>query len=597
MIPAVQLVGIQKAFGWPRPRTILNGVTLRVEAGECYGLVGPNGAGKTTLIRVLLGLLLPDEGEARLFGLRPDLPENRRRVAFVPESAELPHGATPLQLMRRWAVLRQLNPARAVEEGERHLLRLGMKDFLHRTAHRFSKGEKQRTLIALALLGQPDLLVLDEPTDGLDPLGRALIRGVIAEECASGRTVVLNSHLLAETERICARIGILHGGRLMREERLDRTSRTQEQGSSLIHLSAPLSPSDAIELGVEAAAQEGHYVARHDSIDALNALIDRLRARGARLVEVRRHQISVEEMLVEISSRPPAIEPQTAAVAIDEAEQPRTPAGRSVRAVVSVAREIAADLRARRILHVGGGAALLILLGLLYAMHAEIAQGVAATARLLGKGQSDAELLRMGALFGTALARASHWILLSGATFLAALFAPPLIEPRRGILLQAQPVSRGDIATGIFIAVCAITWLAFALFDAAIYGAVRYLGAPLPLPFLCVPFASLAAFAAIYAGTLCATNIFPSGLFAGFFGLAQLIVFAILNALPAGQLGKATGLRGFVLGLIPRPDDLDFAAGRLGGGEWPPAFPLVAAFVYTCAILLLLQVLVRRSER
>jgi ABC-2 type transport system ATP-binding protein len=544
-----------------------------VNAGECYGLVGPNGAGKTTLIRILLGLILPDEGEARLFGLRPDLPENRRRVGFVPESAELPHGATPLQLMQRWAVLKGLNPRLALEEGERHLLRLGMKDFLHRPAHRFSKGEKQRTLIALALLGQPDLLVLDEPTDGLDPLGRALIRGVVAEECAAGRTVVLNSHLLSETERVCTRVGILHGGRLVREESLDRTAHAGEQGVSVIHLSAPLQPAEALEIGIEATNREAQYVARHAGVDELNTIIDRLRTRGARLIELRRKQASVEDMLVEIASRPPGPEPETRAFGIEELAQPPRPLTRGTRAVLSVAREIGADLRARRILHVGAGAAFLVLAGLLYAARAEIAQGLAATGRLLGQGHSDAAIQHAGATIGMGLARVSHWLLLFGATFLAALFAPPLIEPRRGILLQAQPVSRGDIATGIFLAVCVITGIAFAAFDLAVFGTARYLGAAVPLRFLCVPFASLVTFAAIYAGTLCATNIFPSGLFSGFVGVAQLIGFSILNDLPAGQLGKSHGFLGFLLGLVPRPDDLDFAAGRLGEGAWPPRSP------------------------
>src|SRR5205814_4854234 len=103
--PAVQLIGVEKAYGLVRPRSALRGVSLRIARGECYGLAGRNGAGKTTLLKVMLGLVAPDAGEARLFGLRPDAPEVRARIGFVPESAELPPGATPLQLMRRWARL------------------------------------------------------------------------------------------------------------------------------------------------------------------------------------------------------------------------------------------------------------------------------------------------------------------------------------------------------------------------------------------------------------------------------------------------------------------------------------------------------------
>jgi len=201
-VPAVQLLGVEKAYGLVQPRPALRGVSLRIARGECYGLAGRNGAGKTTLIKVMLGLIAPDAGEARVFGVRPDVPDIRRRVGFVPEAAELPKGASPLQLVRRWARLRGLPVQAAVAQGETNLRRLGMGDLLHRPAHRFSKGEKQRTLVVLALLGEPELLVLDEPTDGLDPLGRALVRKVILEECAQGRTVFINSHLLSETERV-----------------------------------------------------------------------------------------------------------------------------------------------------------------------------------------------------------------------------------------------------------------------------------------------------------------------------------------------------------------------------------------------------------
>ncbi|HYZ88758.1 MAG TPA: ABC transporter ATP-binding protein, partial [Myxococcales bacterium] len=149
----MQLAGIEKSFGLVRKKTALRGVSLRIARGECYGLIGPNGAGKTTLIRVMLGLIAPDAGEARLLGVPPEFLDIRRRVGFVPEAAELPPHASPLQLMRRWARLRGVPVPAAVEQGEATLTRLGMGELLTRPAHRFSKGEKQRTLLALALLG------------------------------------------------------------------------------------------------------------------------------------------------------------------------------------------------------------------------------------------------------------------------------------------------------------------------------------------------------------------------------------------------------------------------------------------------------------
>src|SRR4051812_45818792 len=219
--PALQLWGVVKRYGVFRKHEALREVSLSVAPGECFGLAGPNGAGKTTLIKLLLGLARPDEGEVRLFGQSPDDPEVRRRVGFVPESAELPPAASPRQLVRRFARLRGVPEAES--SGLAQLDRLGMAELLDRPAHKLSKGEKQRTLLALALLGTPELLVLDEPTDGLDPLGRALVRRVLREERANGRTVFLNSHLLSETERICTRVGILHRGELVREHSVHAT--------------------------------------------------------------------------------------------------------------------------------------------------------------------------------------------------------------------------------------------------------------------------------------------------------------------------------------------------------------------------------------
>src|SRR5438552_11351662 len=265
--PALQLWSVGKRFGAFRPREVLRGVSIRVERGECYGLAGPNGAGKTTLIRLLLGLSAPDSGEVRLFGQRPDDPEVRARVGFVPEAAELPGAASPRALVRRFARLRGLRDAE--QQGLALLDRLGMAELLDRPAHKLSKGEKQRTLLALSLLGEPELLVLDEPTDGLGPIGRALVRRVLREERAQGRTVFLNSHLLSETERICTRVGILHRGELVREETVR-------------------APRDAAGPTAVSLAGGETVLVVHDDLAQLHARLDELRARGALIAEVQR---------------------------------------------------------------------------------------------------------------------------------------------------------------------------------------------------------------------------------------------------------------------------------------------------------------------
>jgi ABC-2 type transport system ATP-binding protein len=599
LAPAVQLAQVFKAYGRSgRAKPALNGVSLRIERGQCYGLAGPNGAGKTTLIKIMLGLVQPDAGEVRLFGDRPDLPEVRRRVGFVPEAAEMPHGATPLQLVARWAQLRGLNRCATAEEGERQLLRLGMQELLKRPVHRLSKGEKQRTLLALALLNAPDLLILDEPTDGLDPLGRALMRRVIEEECAAGRTVFLNSHLLSETERICTRVGILHRGRLVREETLNRAHAFHEQGTTLIRLESPLAPEEAQTLGLQPTPDvDGRYRVDHATLTDLNLTIDRLRARGALLMEVQRVQANIEETLTQVAAgvesatliaeTGPLVEgPPLASSLLDRP-----------RATLRVAREIASDLWARRILHVGFIGALLVLALLVYVSQEQLATGARAAGRMIARSREVNDVISVGKWVGGAAAISSHWSLLVCASFLAALFAPPVLEPRRAILLQAQPVSRGDIATGIFVSVFGIATALFVFFDGLLFAALRYLGGEVSFRFLFTPLLTALAFGAVYAGTLCATYLFPSGLFAGLVGLGQIVLFSILNTLPDAQLGKATGLRGFALSMVPKLNDLGSAAMTLGGGSTPAPFPIVAAGIYMVALLLLLQVIARRRER
>jgi ABC-2 type transport system ATP-binding protein len=595
-LPAIQLADVAKSYGTFRRRPALQDVSLRIERGECYGLAGPNGAGKTTLIKIMLGLVAPDAGEARLFGCRPELPDVRRRVGFVPEAAELPHGATPLQLVRRWARLRGLKVSAAAEEGEHHLVRLGMKDLLRRPAHRLSKGERQRTLLSLALLGSPDLLVLDEPTDGLDPLGRALMRRVIEEECAAGRTVFLNSHLLSETERLCTRVGILHRGRLVREEVLTSSAGADDEaGSTAIRLREPLANSDTAELGLK-AGHDGRYRLEHRNLNELNLTIDRLRARGAVLVEVERLQVNLEDALAEVASGDIAANVSEIAE-LEEAPQPPISPLRPARAVIRVARELAADLVARRVLHVGLAGALLFLAALVYISHEEVAAGLAAGSRLLQKSADPTMVRSITTGITGNMALGAYWILLIGGTFLAAFFAPPVLDARRILLLHAQPVSRGDVAAGIYLAVCTITLAIFLAFDGLLFGAFRFLGAAVPSSFLLAGAVTALAFAALYTSTLLATYAFPNGLFAGLIGVTQLILFSVLNSLPAGQLGKSHGLGGFLLGIAPRLVDLGFVARSFGGGSHIQSFPLLATAVWSAALVLVLNMVARRSER
>jgi ABC-2 type transport system ATP-binding protein len=223
--PALATDGLAKTYGRGRRRVeALRPLELRVEPGEIFGLLGPNGAGKTTLIKLLLGLVHPTAGAAQLLGRDVRTPEARRRVAFVPEQPRFPAFLMPPEALAMTARLHGLDdPTGRMAEV---LERVGLAG---REGHRvgtFSKGMHQRLGLASALLVRPAILFLDEPTDGVDPVGRRLVRDVLVDLQAGGTTVFLNSHLLGEVERVCGRVAILKGGRLLRQGRVDDLTRT-----------------------------------------------------------------------------------------------------------------------------------------------------------------------------------------------------------------------------------------------------------------------------------------------------------------------------------------------------------------------------------
>ena len=590
--PALQLWRVGKSFGVFRKREVLREVSIQVERGECYGLAGPNGAGKTTLIRLLLGLALPDAGEVRLFGERPEDPSVRARVGFVPEAAELPPAASPRALVHRFARLRGV--PRAEQDGLAQLERLGLSALLDRPAHQLSKGEKQRTLLALSLLGAPDLLVLDEPTDGLDPLGRALVRRVLREERTLGRTVFLNSHLLSETERICTRVGILHRGRLVREH---AAQSSDSKGQSAVVLSEPPPALEGMRaapsLQGRATESEGATVlVDHDDVAQLNAALDRLRAAGAQIVEVRRVREDLETSF-EAAVQGGVESPE------DPGPAPAEPAPRArdrlrpLRATARVAQEIAADLLSRQVGWVALGIALLVLGGFFYGLRHDVIGGAAAAVRRFGGPGGVTDAASMAHWVGRWTAGFVYWALLPGSVVFAALFAPPLLDPRRTILLFAQPVSRGDVAAGIYLTVCGLVLCEYAFLVALLFGGIRWLGVQVSPLFLLTVGPLLFAFAALYAVALAATYGLRSGVAAGGIAFAVFLAAALVGGNPAA----ASRLQLLSAALLPRVVPLAEQAARLGGGEAPRLAPFALTAAIAAALFLAVLVLARRSER
>ncbi len=295
---AIEARGLRKVYrGFFRKtgQTALDGLELTVPLGTAFGLIGLNGAGKTTFIKTLLGVVRPTAGAIRVLGGEPSERAVRARIGYLPERLHLPVAWTPLEFLASVSRLKGLSLDRGALLQK--LGRVGLGADAERRIGGFSKGMRQRLGLAAALLGEPSLLVLDEPTDGIDPLGRAEIRRLLAEERARGATIFLNSHLLSETERVCDRIGILSGGRLLREgsiEALSGSERRYRMRFAEGHDAAALE-----RAGFRRARAEDTYTCDAEDPAALDALLQRARTSGALLLELRRDIRDLEEVLAE----------------------------------------------------------------------------------------------------------------------------------------------------------------------------------------------------------------------------------------------------------------------------------------------------------
>jgi ABC-2 type transport system ATP-binding protein len=213
--PVIEIEGLNKTFRARFGRSevaAVRDVSLQVNRGDVVAFVGPNGAGKTTTIYAMLGLLRPDRGQVRLFGHPAGSVEARRRTGFQSEIFYTYGFKTAESALRFYGTLSELPPERMKEAVPRQIDRLGLAGARARKVRGFSKGMTQRLGLAQALLHAPDLLVLDEPTTGLDPEGRKLVADIILEEKARGATVFLSSHILSDVERTCDHVVILNKG-------------------------------------------------------------------------------------------------------------------------------------------------------------------------------------------------------------------------------------------------------------------------------------------------------------------------------------------------------------------------------------------------
>jgi ABC-2 type transport system ATP-binding protein len=290
----IETKGLTRRYG---TLTAVDGLTLRVRRGEVYGFLGPNGAGKTTTLRMLVGLVRPTSGSATVLGARPGSPEGLARIGALIEAP----GFYPFLSARDNLRVLAMHSGLGAERVDPVLEEVGLGERAKNRFDTYSQGMKQRLGVASALLRDPDVLILDEPTNGLDPKGMAEMREFIRGLGRGGRTVLLSSHLMAEVEHVCGRVGVIHQGALVREGTVDEL----RGGRSLVVRAEPLDRAGHLLEGLagvtKVSAHEGALTVTADPAEA-SAINHALVAAGIAVSELRSEQASLEDVFLELTS-------------------------------------------------------------------------------------------------------------------------------------------------------------------------------------------------------------------------------------------------------------------------------------------------------
>lgn len=293
-VPAIAVAGVTKTFG---DVTALHDLDLTVEEGEIYGFLGPNGAGKSTTIDILLDFVRPTAGSATVLGLdaRADSLEIRRRTGVLPEGFHVYDRLTGRQHIE-FAI-----QSKAVDDDADAILeRVAIADAADRKAGGYSKGMKQRLALGMALVGEPELLILDEPSTGLDPNGAREMRSVIREENDRGATVFFSSHILEQVEAVCDRVGILRDGELVAEDTIAGLRAAAGTGSTLRVTVDDVSDTIVTTVeerpGVSEVSVSGSTITVTTSDGAKTEVLDAIETAGGTVEDFSTEETSLEEL-------------------------------------------------------------------------------------------------------------------------------------------------------------------------------------------------------------------------------------------------------------------------------------------------------------
>ncbi len=309
--PAIEVHDLHKTYRdgilFRRPFEALKGISLHVEHQEIFGLLGPNGAGKTTLVKLLLGIVRKTRGEATMLGRPVGDRGGRREVGYLPENLRIPRHHSANTALDLYGQLSGLSSAEIRKRRGALLEMVDLQDRAKDSVRKYSKGMLQRLGLAIALLHDPQLIFMDEPTDGLDPAGRAKVRQVMLRLQQEGKTIFLNSHLLQEVEQVCSRVAILDRGVLRGIGKVKDLVKSQHEGITLelrvlghegqvrgalegiaeshLHGIGP----DAFELTLQLQSQQD-----------VDRCVDALRAHQVSIISMKHHRISLEEAFLEV---------------------------------------------------------------------------------------------------------------------------------------------------------------------------------------------------------------------------------------------------------------------------------------------------------
>jgi ABC-2 type transport system ATP-binding protein len=300
-MPAIEILGLEKTymigFWRKRPKRALRPLHLTVEQGEIFGFLGPNGAGKTTTLKMLMGLVFPTSGSARILGHDWSDPAIKAQIGFLPEQPYFYDHLTAHELLNYYGQLSGMPSHGRQSRIESTLKRVGLHDIKRLQLRKFSKGMLQRVGIAQAILHDPKLVFLDEPMSGLDPLGRREVRDLIEQLKQEGKTVFFSTHILSDAEALCDRVAILHQGELRGVGAVE-TLTSAVQGKVEVIWQGTFIPASMRALGAECHVT-GDRVRAVLPETQQDAAIDALRRERIKLIAITPLRTSLEAYFVE----------------------------------------------------------------------------------------------------------------------------------------------------------------------------------------------------------------------------------------------------------------------------------------------------------